>query len=303
VRYLIAPDKFKGTLSGTRYTLGPGEVDVTGTFAALQGTETLSNQFAVLSAAAMGQGFSVTNYIVDKGNRPETNFIIEMVFSPTPGTDQGSSQNNNYADIFSIGSIYYSDNNHSDAVFVLGYASPTTYRLGMDALLGTGANSSGSDVPTAGVLNHIALVYLLGPGRTNNILRYYLNGNLIVEDVAPDNAASASAGSVYATFGQVVPGSSFIPRGLDGILSGVAYSTFSGVFSPRFNFQIARPPALNTAISGSQRTLSWLGTGYILQQNTSVNNPSGWADVSGAIASPIVTNVASGTTYYRLRKQ
>jgi len=146
-------------------------------------------------------------------------------------------------------------------------------------------------------------VYVLGPGRTNNILRYYLNGNLIVEDIAPDNAASASAGSVYATFGQVVPGSSFTPRGLDGILSGVAYSTFSGVFSPHYNFQISRPPALNIALSGTQLTLSWLGTGYILQQNTTLNNPVGWADVSGATASPIVTNVASGTRYYRLRKQ
>jgi hypothetical protein len=295
--------EFKGSLSGTSYTLGPGEVDVTGTFAALQGTEVISNQLVLLSAAAGGQGFSVTNNIVDKGNRPETNFIVEMVFAPTPGTDQGTGQNNNYADIFSIGSIYYSDNNHSDAVFVLGYTSPTTYRLGMDALLGTGANSSGGEVPTAGVLDHIALVYLLGPGRTNNILRYYLNGNLIAEDVAPDNAASASVGSVLATFGQTVPGSSFIPRGLDGVLSGVAYSTFSGVFSPRYNFQISRPPALAIAISGSQLTLSWSGTGYILQQDTTLNNPAGWADVPGATAGPIVTNVGPGTKYYRLRKQ
>jgi hypothetical protein len=153
------------------------------------------------------------------------------------------------------------------------------------------------------VLNHIALVYVLGPGRTNNLVRYYLNGNLVIEDVAPDNAASASAGSVYATFGQVVPGSSFIPRGLDGILSGVAYSTFSGVFSPRFNFQIARPPALNIAPSGSQVIFTWTGIGYILQQNATLTNPSGWADVSGATASPITLNVGPGTKYYRLRKQ
>ena len=295
--------EFKGSLSGTSYTLGPGEVDVTGTFAALQGTEVISNRFAILSAAAAGQGFSVTNNIVDKGNRPETNFIVEMVFAPTLGTDQGVGQDNNYADIFSIGSIYYSVANHSDAVFVLGYTSPTTYRLGMDALLGTGANSTGSDLPTAGVLNHIALVYLLGPGRTNNILRYYLNGNLIIEDVAPDNGASASAGSVYGTFGQAVPGSTFTPRGLDGLLSGVAYSTFSGVFSPHYNFQISRPPALNIAVSGSQLTLSWTGAGYIVQQNATLSNPSGWADVSGATASPFVTTIAPGTKYYRLRKQ
>lgn len=295
--------EFKGSLSGTSYTLGPGEVDVTGTFAALQGTEVISNQFAILSAAAGGQGFSVTNNIVDKGNRPETNFIVEMVFAPTLGTGQGVGQNNNYADIFSIGSIYYSVANHSDAVFVLGYTSPTTYRLGMDALLGTGANSSGSDLPAAGVLNHIALVYVLGPSRTNNLVRYYLNGNLIVDDVAPDNGASASVGSVYATFGQAVPGSSFIPRGLDGILGGVAYSTFSGVFSPRFNFQIARPPALNIAPSGSQVVFTWSGTGYILQQNAALTNPSGWLDVSGATTSPITLNAGAGTKYYRLRKQ
>jgi hypothetical protein len=263
----------------------------------------ISNDFAILSAAASGQGFSVTNYIVDKGSQPETNFIIEMVFAPTPGIDQGAGQNNSYADIFSIGSIYYSDFNHSDAVFVLGYTSPTAYRLGMDALLGTGANSSGNDVPAAGILNHIALVYVLGPGRTNNLVRYYLNGNLVVEDVAPDNAASSSVGSVYAAFGQAVPGSSFTPRGLDGTLSGVAYSTFSGVFSPHFNFQIARPPTLSIARSGSQVIVSWVGTGYILQQNATLNNPAGWADVAGATVSPIALDVGPGTKYYRLRKQ
>ena len=295
--------EFKGTLNGTAYTLGPGDVDVTGTFAAIQGTEVLSNGFAILSAASMGQGFSVTNNIVDKGNRPETNFIIETVFEPTPGTDQGTGQVDGDADIFSIGSIYYSAANHSDAIFSLGYTSPTAYRLGLDALLGTGANSSGTELPTSGVLNHVALVYILGPGRTNNILRYYLNGKLIVEDVAPDNAASASLGSVYATFGQAVPGSSFIPRGLDGILDSVAYSTFSGVFSPRYNFQISAPPTLNVALSGSQLTLSWIGPGYALQQNTALDNPSGWVDVSSGAVSPYVTNVAPGRIFYRLRKQ
>src|SRR4029077_3961221 len=133
--------------------------------------------------------------------------------------------------------------------------------------------------------------------------RYYLNGNLIVEDVTPDNGASASAGSVYAAFGQAVPGSSFIPRGLDGLLDAVAYSTFSGVFSPHYSFQISAPPTLNIAISGSQLTVSWTGVGYTVQQNTILNNPSGWADVSGATTSPFVTNVGSGTRYYRLRKQ
>jgi len=82
--------EFKGTLNGTSYTLGPGEVDVTSTFAALQGTEVISNQFAILSAAAGGQGFSVTNNIVDKGNRPETNFIVEMVFAADTRNGSGS---------------------------------------------------------------------------------------------------------------------------------------------------------------------------------------------------------------------
>jgi len=207
-------------------------VDVTGTFAALQGTEVISNQLAILSAPGEVRASAYTNNIVDKGNRPETNFIVEMVFAPTLGTDQGVGQNNNYADIFSIGSIYYSDANHSDAVFVLGYTSPTTYRLGMDALLGTGANSTGGDLPARRCAQPYCAGDVLGPSRTNNLVRYYLNGNLIVEDVAPDNGASASVGSVYATFGQAVPGSSFIPRGPGWDSGRRGVLNFSGVFSP-----------------------------------------------------------------------
>jgi len=83
----------------------------------------------------------------------------------------------------------------------------------------------------------------------------------------------------------------------------VAYSTFSGVFSPRFNFQISRPPTLNIARSGSQVIITWVGTGYILQQNASLSNSAGWGDVSGATVSPITLDVIPGTKYYRLLKQ
>ena len=137
---------FDGTLAGTAYTLGSGEVDVTGTFAALGGTEVISNGVAILDSTQFGQGYGVTNNIVDGGSGVTTSFLAEMVFIPTAGFEQGTGQTSGFADIFSFGSVYWSEANHGDAVFALRYNSPASFELRVDAV-GTGGTfrrSSGS---------------------------------------------------------------------------------------------------------------------------------------------------------------
>ena len=293
---------FNGTLSGMSYTRSAGEVDVTGTFAALSGTEVVNNGYAILNSAAFGQGFSVTNFAIDQGSGVITNFIAEMVFIPTPGFDQGYGQESFYADIFSIGSTYWTDANHGDGIFALRYISPTSYQLRVDSV-GSGGTINGAAVPTPGLPNHVAIVYQQGPGQTNNALFYYLNGERIATMALANNVGSASQGSIFATFGQAVPGSTYTPRGLDGVIDALQYATFaSGAFSPGHSFALYRP-ALSISSSGGNLTFTWNVLGYVLQENGNLTNPAGWTDMAGAEASPVTMTPGSESKFFRLRKQ
>jgi hypothetical protein len=265
------------------------------------GTEVISNGVAILNSANMGEGFWVTNNIIDQGSLPEKSFIAEMVFTPTAGFDQGTGQNANSADIFSIGSIWFTDANISDGNFRLRYNSPTAVELYVRP---TQAElfSGGAAVPVSGVPNHVAMVYRLGPGRTNNVLDYYLNGDRTATLAFVNNVNSASVGRAIAAFGQAVPGSTFTPRGLDGLVDSLAYATFAGAFSPGHNFQLYRP-ALYISQSAGQATFTWNVHGYVLEQNASLMNAAGWTEVAGADASPVSLSIGTQSKFFRLRKQ
>jgi hypothetical protein len=292
---------FDGTLTGTAYNLAPGEMDVTGTFAALSGTEVISNGVAILDSTSYGQGYGVTNSIVDGGSGVTTSFLAEMVFIPTAGFEQGTGQNSGYADIFSFGSVYWSEVNHGDAVFALRYSGPASYELRVDAV-GTGGTLGGAAVPRPGVPNHVAMVYSQGIGMTNNVLYYYLNGDRIDAMPLANNVGSSSVGSVIAAFGQAVPGSTFAPRSLDGLVDSLVYATFAGAFSAGQNFQLYRP-ALHISHAAGQATFTWNVLGYVLQQNASLSNAAGWTDVADADASPVSLSFGTQHTFFRLRKQ
>ena len=72
--------------------------------------------------------------------------------------------------------------------------------------------------------------------------------------------------------------------------------------SPGLGFRVARiaPPTISYSVLGNQLTLSWSGSGFKLQQNTSVNNAAGWTDVSGGGSSPATVTIGSGNLFFRL---
>jgi hypothetical protein len=302
--YPIVRINFNGSLSGRAYTLAPGEVDVTGTFAALAGSEVVSNGFAILNSANYGEGYSVTNRIVDAGSGVATNFIAEILFIPTAGFEQGTGQYGGYADFFSFGSTWWTEDNHGDGIFALRYFTSTSYEMRVDSV-GSGGTVTGDAIPLAGVANHIAMVYRQGLGMTNNFLDYYLNGTLVSMLSLPNNVGSSGVDSVYATFGQAVPGTTYGPCGLDGLVDSLAYSTFSGTFSSTYNFVLYQAPVAPklgiTGPSGGQVTLTWEGSGYVAQENANLANPGGWSDLSGT--SPLTVNIGPGSKFFRLRKQ
>ena len=296
--------RFNGALSDSTYSLGAGEVDITGTFAPLVAGQTISNGMAVLDCtAAIGQGFSVTNNIVDQGSGTATNFVAEMLFIPTPEISQGIYQEAGLADFFSIGSTHWLETRHGDGVFALRYSNPTNYQMQVDSV-GSSGTVTGTNLPATGVANHIAIVYTQGAGMTNNVLDYYLNGSKVSSMVLANNVGSSGVGSVYATFGQNVALATGSPHGIDGLLDAVAYATFSGVFTPGVNFQLYTAPAAPVLTIADPKSgnvvVTWGATGFVLQQKSDLNGWT-WTDVPGS--SPVSLPVGSGNKFFRLRQQ
>ena len=62
-------------------------------------------------------------------------------------------------------------------------------------------------------------------------------------------------------------------------------------------------PTLNFSVAGGKLTLSWVPTGFVLQQNSNLGNAAGWANVANGDVSPVaITLPASGANFYRLKK-
>ena len=107
---------------------------------------------------------------------------------------------------------------------------------------------------------------------------------------------------MIAAFGQAVPGCSYQPRSLDGLVDSLVYATFAGTFSAGQNFQLYRP-TLGISSAGGNLTFVWNVLGYVLQENRNLSNPTGWMDVPGAEASPVTMTPEPESKFFRLRKQ
>ncbi|MGH7953490.1 MAG: LamG-like jellyroll fold domain-containing protein, partial [Limisphaerales bacterium] len=62
-------------------------------------------------------------------------------------------------------------------------------------------------------------------------------------------------------------------------------------------------PTLNFSAAGGQLTLSWQGTGVVLQENTNLDDPTGWSDVGNSNSPVVITPASTGNMFYRLKSQ
>jgi hypothetical protein len=62
--------------------------------------------------------------------------------------------------------------------------------------------------------------------------------------------------------------------------------------SPTIGFSTTTP---------GQLTLTWSGSGFVLQQNASLNNPNGWANAPTETNMPANVTIGSGNLFYRLK--
>ncbi len=64
-----------------------------------------------------------------------------------------------------------------------------------------------------------------------------------------------------------------------------------------------QPPTLHYSRAGNQLTLSWTGTGFVLEASPELKAGGSWTAVSGGGTSPVVVTIpATGNHYYRLHK-
>jgi len=147
--------------------------------------------------------------------------------------------------------------------------------------------------------HHVALL------KNSSVKQIWIDGFLFLESVGADplkmdftefligNDVTAATGFRGLMDDVAVYGSALDPTNIVALAQGASPIDF------------ALPIVLSIGRSGaSDVVLSWPGTGFILQTNSSVSNPAGWGDVSGATTSPVTTSLPpTGNSYFRLRRQ
>lgn len=222
---------FDGTLTGTAYTLGPGEIDNSFTFAS-NGSATISGGVADIPGdvdLTSGFYFSGTDLVTEQslGSLKTTNWITEAIYKPdVPAASQPSpaGNTNNYGnhilDLQGDTFYRYDGFGRTPKVTDFGYWD------------GGAEDIEPAGEPTVGQFHHIALVW----DATAKSVEAFLNG--VSQGVATTgNAFDVSSPNVgYGFF------SRFLNRAVDGKLDAVAFSTYTGTFNAASDFQLPVVP-------------------------------------------------------------
>jgi hypothetical protein len=157
----------------------------------------------------------------------------------------------------------------------------------------TGGYTDGVTLLGDEVWHHVALIYQHIP---------YSVGTVYVDGMLDSDAIYDLTGS-WATFRNLMFGQSWDGyfKRFNGYMDDIR--VYNRVLNAAEVAQVMAPE-LRIVVSGTDLILSWAGTGYILQQNSNLGNPIGWADISGATNSPVTNSLpGSGNNFFRLKKQ
>ena len=143
--------------------------------------------------------------------------------------------------------------------------------------------------------HHVAHVYDQG---VNGFIRVYVDGQLAIDSPnsgpwAWDPAQEIELGKSNNTFW----------RYYNGYLDDVQF--YNRVLSAAEVVQsmtlATQGPKISFTRTGNQLTLSWPGSGFVLQENSTLTNSAGWSNVPNGSASPVTVTISpSGNRYYRL---
>jgi hypothetical protein len=218
---------FDGSLAGTAYTLGAGEIDNSFTFGS-NGSATISGGIADIPGDVDGSSgfyFSGLDLAIEQGlgSIVGTNFITEAIFSPDvaaalqPSNPQAG---NHVLDVQGDTFMRYDG-------FCCG--SPKVFDAGYWD--GGGEGFAFAPEPAVGKFIHVALVW----DAANTSLEAFVGGSSI--GVVNQNAFDVSSPNIgYGFF------SRFLNRAVDGKFDAVAFSTYTGTFDASSDFQLPVVP-------------------------------------------------------------
>jgi Concanavalin A-like lectin/glucanases superfamily len=150
--------------------------------------------------------------------------------------------------------------------------------------------------PTDGKWHHFAYVY---DQTAIGFISYYIDGVL---DGSHNNSQSwywvtdetIELGKSHDTYWSAYNGFLDDFRIYNRVLSAGEIAALAGVVAP---------PILSFTEAGGKLTLTWLPTGFVLQQNSQVANAAGWTNVANGAVSPVVITLPpAGANFYRLKK-
>lgn len=228
--------KFDGSLTGTAYTLGAGEIDNSFTFAG-NGAVSIAGGVADIPGDTdrrAGFLFSGTDLVNEQslGSLQTTNWITEALFKPDVNAASQPQVQTNYG-------------NH-----ILDLQGDTFYRYdgfgNNPKIVDFGYYSSGNDQEPKQVVpdlpldqfSHVALVW----DASAKSLTGYLNGASqgSVSTTLVFDASSPNVG--YGFF------SRFLDRAVDGKYDAVAFSTFTGEFNAATDLQLSGVPEPSSVV-------------------------------------------------------
>lgn len=163
------------------------------------------------------------------------------------------------------------------------------------------------------VSNLVANSWLLMDTQIDDGAIFYLNGKEIARFRMPEGSSTAGTlakgypceGDATCVEKLMAPGTALVEG--DNVLAVEVHNYDAR--SPDLTFGITlalqtpvtRAATLEAQYRNSQLTLSWTGSGLVLQAAGRVDGP--WADVPGAAQSPFTASTASGLRFYRLQQK
>lgn len=268
---------FGGVLSNFTYSLGAGELDATGSFAA-NGSATIANGMADLPGdqdSTSGFYFNSSNL----GSLATQNWLAEVVLSPDVVTANQPGAFNNFIDI--QGDTYFRFNGNGQVKAPeFGFYDGTEEHV----------DTTVAPVP-ADRSGHLALTWVAA----TNTLEAFVNGvsQGTVTSTVPFTEPNTRVG--FGFFGR----DGFIGRAIDGQLDAVAFSTFTGAFNPASDFQLNAPApkltatinrdspgALGRIIITNNSAASVPIAGYSVTSANGALDPTNWLKVTGRFDAP-----------------
>ncbi|NQT40267.1 MAG: PEP-CTERM sorting domain-containing protein [Planctomycetes bacterium] len=281
---------FDGTISGTTYTLGAGELDTTGSFAASRNAQVVSGGQGFLNhmftgGSQGGEGFFFNGPAFNTGGTPNTDWIMEMRWTPTAGYNQSHGQAGSLASMLAQGG-------HGTLRYVSPTPSPSTVQTNYwDG--GTDHSFNAATTPTAGVANHAAVVFDNAANRQD----YYLNG-VLIGSAGGGTPNPVNSNDLFGFGQEIHPATTGQVRGTHGFVDAVAFSTFTGAFAPGSDFQLDTAQGTAASSIGVNFSTS-TGEDVTAAQEPGVVAGANWNNVgvtTGVTTSDLQDNSGAATT-------